>query len=275
MQNLIIFLSRHRVVLLFILLEIIAVNLIIQYNKNQQAIFINSSNLLTGWIFEQSQQVEDFFYLKELSDSLAIENARLRTQLDKFMYEFNQVKDSIQDTVYRQEFTYVPAKVVKNSLVFWDNTLTINKGSLDGIKPGMGIMTEKGIIGIVQKVSDHFASAISLLHSRVRISASHKPSGQFGTLFWKGTDPQHISVRDLPKYAPITKGDTMVTNNYSAIFPSGIPIGVIDTFWVERGTNYYFIQVDLFEDFGRLDRVYVVDYLFKDERKEVEKPLEE
>jgi rod shape-determining protein MreC len=275
MQNLIIFLSRHRVELVFILLEILSLILIVRFNKNQQSIFINSSNLFTGWIFEKTQSAEDFLRLKDLADSLAVENARLRTQLDKYQYDYQLTKDSIQDSLYLQEYTYIPAKVIDNSIANWDNTLTLNRGSLHGIKPGMGIISDRGIVGIVQQVSPRFAQAISLLNSRVRISASHKTSGQFGTLYWNGLDPRSISLRDVPKYAPIMEGDTIITNRYSAIFPNGVPVGVIDTFWVESGTNFYYISIDLFESFGKLDRVYVVDYLFKEEQTSLEKTVAE
>jgi rod shape-determining protein MreC len=274
MENLIIFLTRYRVILVFILLELFCLNLVIRYNKNQQEIFVNSAQLFSGWMFEKSQIVGDYFQLQSLADSLANDNARLRTLLDKYSFDFNLKRDTILDSVYRQEYQYIPAKVVNNLITLWDNTLTLNRGSNHGIRPGMGVISDKGIVGIIQTVSPHFSQAISLLNSNIRVSASHQNSGQFGTLYWDGRNSRKISLKDVPKYAKVAVKDTIITNRYSAIFPEGIGIGTIDTFWVERGTNFYYIEIGLFQDFSKLNSVYVVDYLYKEEQLSVEKKPE-
>jgi rod shape-determining protein MreC len=270
MQNLIIFITRNRVIIVFLLLEIICLHLIVRFNKNQRDIFINSSNLFTGWVYEKGNNVREFIHLKDLVDSLATENARLRTQLDKYTFDNYQPSDTIKDNIYLQEYRYLPAKVINNSITYWDNKITLNKGSVDGIKPGMGIISNKGIVGIVQRTSKHFSQGMSLLNSNLRISATHKNSGQFGTLYWDGRDSKSLSLKDVPKYAKVVVGDSILSNRYSAIFPEGLPIGIIDTFWVESGTNFYHIELELLIDFSVLDRVYVVDYLFKQEQESLE-----
>lgn len=270
MQNLILFITRNRVIIVFLLLEILCLHLIVSFNKNQRDIFINSSNLFTGWFYEKGNDVREFVSLKDLADSLATENARLRTQLDKYTFDTYYPSDTIKDTMYLQEYSYLPAKIINNSITNWDNKITLNKGSIDGIKTGMGIISNRGIVGIVQRTSKHFSQGISLLNSGIRISATHKNSGQFGTLYWDGRDSKYLSLKDVPKYAKVAVGDSIISNRYSAIFPEGLPIGVIDTFWVESGTNFYHIELELSINFSKLDRVYVVDYLFKQEQESLE-----
>ncbi len=273
MQNLILFITRSRVIIVFLLLEIFCLHLIVNYNKNQRDIFINSSNLFAGWIYDKGNNIREFVRLKDLADSLATENARLRTQLDKFTFDTYQQSDTIKDSIYLQEYSYLTAKVINNSITYWDNKITLNKGSNDGIKSGMGIISNNGIVGIVQRTSKHFSQGISLLNSGIRISATHKNSGQFGTLYWDGRDSKSLSLKDVPKYAKVAVGDSIISNRYSALFPEGLPIGIIDTFWVESGTNFYHIELELLINFSKLDRVYVVDYLFKQEQESLEKGL--
>jgi len=270
MQNLLIFLSRNGVLLLFILLELICLQIIVRYNKSQREIFLNSSSILSGWVYNNTDKVLSFWNLQKEVDSLSIENARMRTMLDKALYEFDLRKDTIFDSIYRQEYRYIPARVINNSVNLPDNKLTINKGRKDGVQPGMGLITGQGIIGIIVNTSNHFAQALSLLNSQIRVSATHKNSGQFGTLMWENSNISKISLKDVPKFANVNHGDTIITNRYSTIFPEGIPIGIIDTFWIESGTSFYHIEIDLFVNFGNLKQVYVVDYLFKEEQQQIQ-----
>lgn len=270
MQNLLIFLSRNGVLILFILLELISLHLIVRYNNNQREIFLNSSSMFSGWVFNNTDKVLRFWNLQVEVDSLSIENARMRTTLDKALFEFDQKRDTVFDSIYRQEYRYIPARVINNSVNLPDNKLTINKGKNDGLKTGMGIITGQGIVGIIVNTSNNFAQALSLLNSQIRVSATHKNSGQFGTLMWENSDISKITLKDVPKFANVVKGDTIITNRYSSIFPEGIPIGVIDTFWIESGTSFYNIDIDLFINFGNLRQVHVVDYLFKDEQQQMQ-----
>lgn len=270
MQNLLQLFARYGSFIIFVILEVICLYLIVNYNKQQREIFLNSSSILTGWITDKTDQFTRFWNLSQISDSLAMDNARLRTLLDKATYENLPQADKIIDTIYLQEYEYIPARVVGNSIILWDNHLTINKGTKHGIRKGMGLITERGVVGIVSNVTENFAQCVSILNGKVRISATHKKSGQFGTLLWKGEDPRKITLKDVPKYAEIEKGDSIVTNRFSSIFPDGIPVGTIDTFWVERGTNFYNIELSMTEDLSKIRYVYVINYLLKNQQLEAE-----
>ncbi len=276
MQNLLQLIARYGAFILFILLEILCLYLIVNFNRSQREIYLNSSGLFSAWITRQTDQVSRFWNLSEVADSLARDNARLRADLDKALYTPLSARDTIRDTSYRQEYHYVACRIINNSIHLWDNKFTLDCGSRDGVRKGMGVISDDGVVGVIQNVSEHFSQGVSILNGQVRISATHARSGQFGTMVWRGSDPRYISLRDVPKYAEIDRGDTIVTNRYSAIFPDGIPIGQIDTFWVERGTNFYNMEVRLNNDVSKLRYVYVVDYLFKEEQLEVEqKPANE
>jgi len=274
MQNLLQLIIRYGVFLVFLLLEIICLRLVVSYNKSQKEIYLNSSKLLSAWVYQKTDKVVSYINISAKADSLAIENARLRTALDKAKYERLGSIDSIFDSENQQEYTYLPAKVINNSVQLWDNKLTLNRGSSHGVNRGMGIINDKGIVGIINNTSTNFSQALSLLHSQLRISATHKKSGHFGTLVWTENDPQFITLRDIHISAEVAIGDTIVTNRYSSVFPNGLLVGTIDDFVVERGTKIYKIKVKISQNLSKLDYVYIVNYLNKEEQIEVESPAE-
>ena len=270
MQNLFQLILRYGVFLVFLFLQIIGLVLVVKYNKSQREIFINSSNLVSGWMNNKAQHVIQYIRIGDIADSLAAENARLRTDLELLRSKSSLRRDTIRDSIYKQEYAFISAKVVNNSTQVWENKITINKGESHGISKGMGIINDKGIVGVVHNTSANFAQALSILHSQLRISASHKKSGHFGTLVWSSINPEIIILKDIHVSSEVQLGDTIVTNRYSSIFPEGIMVGTIQDFTIERGTKIYRIEVKLNQDMSKLDHVYVVNYLFKEEQVQVE-----
>ncbi len=148
--------------------------------------------------------------------------------------------------------------------------MTINRGLKEGVRHGMGVVDDAGIVGIVDNTSPSFSRVLSILHGSSRISASLKSSGYFGTLVWRGFNPTKMSLEAIPKHAVIHSGDTVQTSGYSHIFPQGITIGIVDTFWIDGGSNFYTIDVNLNNDLSKTDQVYVVQNLIKGELDSLE-----
>lgn len=276
MQNLILFIARYGVFLTFLLLQVISLTLVVKYNNTQQVIFINSSNIATGWLTNKADEVASFFNIRKVADSLSLENAKLRTALDKALYSHSKGRKLVpNDSIVDNEYSYLSAKVINNSVQLWDNKITLNKGSKHGIEKGMGVINDKGIVGIVTKTSKNFSQAYSILNALIRVSASHVKSGQFGTMVYQTLDPRFVTLLDLPKYADVAIGDTIVTNRFSSVFPDGILVGTVEEFEVEEGTNFYNIKVRLNQDLSKVDFVYVVNYLNKNEQLELESESDE
>jgi rod shape-determining protein MreC len=186
-----------------------------------------------------------------------IENSYLRNN-----YIYNYENDSI---ILNKNYSYTPSKVISNSIKFSKNFITINKGSFNNVEIDDGIITSQGVIGVINNVSNRFATGISILNSQLKINAVLKKSEHFGSLYWNGKNHQIMELEDIPKSANISVGDTIISGGMSSIFPRNIPIGVIHKFKLPESTNYYEISVKLFEDFGSLRNVYVVKNDFKRE----------
>lgn len=262
MNNLLLFVFRYSAFLLFILLEIICVVLIVKYNKNQRSIFLNSSSIISGKLYNFADKAYEYNNLRSVADSLAGENALLKTHLYNLQRTLDHMPDDTQplDSCILEPYNIIPARVINNSINQRNNHFTIDRGVHDGIREGMGVISPHGVAGIIDHVGEKYSTAISLLHSAARISSSIKRNNFFGSLVWKEIDPSHMTLEAVPRQADIRLGDTIVTSGYSFIYPSGIFIGTVDKFWTEGGSNYYTIEVKLHEDIARLDRVYVVVY---------------
>jgi rod shape-determining protein MreC len=266
MNNLLQFVIRYSAFLLFLLLEVIALFLVVQYNENQRSIFAHSSSRLVGNLYRMADDVIQYNRLQLVADSLASQNAMLKERVFNLERSLQRLApaDKPVDSCILETFHLIDAQVISNSIHQRNNHFTIDKGSIDGIRTGMGVISPHSIAGIVDHVGTKYATAISILHSAARISASIKRNGYFGSLVWKETDPGHMILEAIPRQADILIGDTIVTSGYSFIYPKDLFIGTVERFWTEGGSNYYTIEVRLQEDIARLDRVFVIEIMEKD-----------
>src|ERR1700761_5282897 len=184
MRNLWIFISKYNAFFLFLIFEVSSLIIFIQYNSFQKATFINSANGVTGNLYSKMSQFSSYLSLKEVNDSLANENARLRDQLKGSFYVDTLQKHKVNDTIYKQQYEYIVARVINNSIDRINNYLTINRGSNQGIAKGMGVMCGRGIVGKVVFVSAHFSIVQSLLHKDSQFSAMLANNKEIGSVVW-------------------------------------------------------------------------------------------
>lgn len=256
MQQIFNFILKNSNRLLFLLLLVISLSLTIQSHSYHKSKIISSANFFTGGIYERVNNINEYFNLKSQNEELALENARLKSLL------FNQ-KDTTKlpelDSIKGVKKTdIIVSKVIHNSYSVFENYLTINNGSASGIKRNMGVINSAGIVGIVDKTSKNYATIISILNVKSQINAKLKKSNHFGSLVWNGKSTGFVQLIDVPRLASVRKGDTIVTGGQSIIFPENIGIGTIDKVYIEEDTNFYVIQVKLFNDMTNLGHVYII-----------------
>ena len=275
MRNLIRFLSKNSFVFLFLFLEFIAFSLLVSNNNYQNSKFFNSSNFLIGNLYSTINNVNDYFNLKEVNAELAEQNAKLQAQsITSFTKVFGSTVE-INDTVYSQKYQYTSARVINNSTNKRTNYITLDKGGKNGIKAGMGVISAKGVIGIVKNVSENFCSVMSVLHEKNAVSAKIKKSGYIGSLVWELGSYREAKFNDIPNHVQLNKGDTIVTSGYSAVYPEGIMIGTIKEFDLSEGSNFYNITVEFTVDYKKLSHVFIVKNKQKEEQKKLEKLTEQ
>ena len=272
MQQIIFFLIRNKNFLLFIALFSISIFLTIQthsYHKNK---FVNSSNAITGGIYSIKSSITDYFNLREENKILINENTRIRKQLES--YKSKVVNQNIDTSSILSKYYFVSAKVINNSFSKTKNKLTINKGKRDSIQLDLGVITSKGIVGIIDNLSNKYATIQSILNTNSQINAKLKNVKHFGSLVWNAEDPNVIQLIDIPRLAPVKTGDTIVTGGRSTIFPEGILIGVVIDFELTEDENSQNLNIQLFNDMTNLEHVYIIDNIDTQEIINLEKGLE-
>jgi len=211
-----------------------------------------------------------FWNLQGVNDSLRIENATLREQLYNRIVLRSGTSVGLDSSI--QRFGITPARVIHNSIGLRNNYITLDGGKQSDIVPGLGVITDKGPVGIVVASTPRFSKVMSLLHSNTMLSASIKSTGYFGSLVWRSANPKLMELDALPKHAQIQIGDTVVTSGYSKIFPPGLLIGRIDTFWLPEGSNFYRTRVLLDVDLSSVRSAYVILNYSLNEQESLETP---
>jgi rod shape-determining protein MreC len=276
MHNLFIFLRRFSTLLLFLLLQVIAITMLVKYNKSHEAAYMQLSYEVTGKINKQANKVQSYFSLGENNKKLAEENTNFKNNLQRSFTTIDTTKrvviDSVKwDTLGKQrKYVYRTAKVVGNSVTFQNNYVTLERGAAQGISKGQAVTSAGGIVGTVTDVSSNYATVLSLLHRSSRPTVMHKNTLVSGTLIWDGKNPNILQLIDIPKSIKMAKGDTILTSNLSISFPPGLMVGTISKLEEDKSGNNYFIQVKPGANFQSLQFVDAIENLMLKEQQELE-----
>lgn len=285
MRNVFLFLRRYRTFFTFLILQAVALWFLVSYNRFHRAKFLGIANEFTGRINTQYNKVEDYFSLKDENKRVHRLNDSLLNLIPRNFSRHDSTGLMVQDSIpfdslghYRRYYAR-PATVVYNTVSSQKNFIQLNRGSRQGIRDNMAVLSSEGaVVGIVVNTSSNFAQVMSLLHVQNSVSASLKRSGDFGTAEWDGKDPRYLLLRKIPKTVEVKKGDTVLTSPVSFNYPPGYIIGTVHAIKLDNTTGMYELQVKTAANFYNLQQVHVIenmDYaeqtgLNQDTRKKME-----
>ena len=287
MQRIIDSIIRKKNVLIYFLLLSFSLLLVFQTNFFQKSKIIVFSNSTANYFNEMFNNLNGYFNLKRINSELANENLFLKNQLENIINK--KQLDSLDNAIFK----YQNAKVISNSLSSLKNYLIIDKGLKHGLENEMGIISSKGIVGIINSTTKNYSSVMSVLNIDTKINAKVKRTSHFGTLEWDGLSSKNLLLNDIPETAEIRVGDSIITGGMSLIFPEGINIGVVaeiikqkksnDTTVnfvinnqvkfakIQFNENYLNIVVKLHTNMNNLNIVYTIESLNKKEFKNIKK----
>lgn len=257
------FLFRHSKWFVFAILVVVSCMLLFRSDPYRQHVYLTSAGRLASTAYNSANNVTSYFNLRDINEDLNRRNAELQTEIAGLQRRIREMETaSFVDTLRLDSgvhpFDFIVAHVINNSVSHPYNYLTINKGSLDGIRPELGVVDRNGVVGIVSNVAPHSARVISLLNPHFRLSCTIKSSDYFGSLVWDGDDPTMAVLEELPRHTVFEIGDTIVTSGYSAVFPAGLPVGVVTATDGDRTQNFFALRIRLLTDFTTLGNVQVV-----------------
>ncbi|MES2005158.1 MAG: rod shape-determining protein MreC [Bacteroidota bacterium] len=276
MKNIFLFIRRYLSFFSFLLLQVIAIVMLSNSSKTHQAFFASTANEVTGNINKRYSGLRDYFGLKETNRLLAEENARLRNLLPANFQSPDNSKQHFVDSLVKdslghlRKYTWLPAKVVFNTYSLQTNYITIERGSDQGVKKGMAAICPQGIVGVVVETSANFSKIMSLIHRNSKVSAMLKKDQSTGSLEWDGSDPGYLTLRNVTKGAKVAKGDSVVTSNYSANFPSQLMIGTVAEIASESSSNFYSLKIKTATNFFSIQYVYLIENVRYTEQVQLE-----
>lgn len=279
MRNIFLFLRRYFNFLVFFILQVFCIYLIVQNSKYHQAVFGDTANRITGRVNGQFNKIEYYFQLKRTNDSLVKANERLYNMLSQNYnipdsINSRQVLDTIRIDSLTQykKYTYLQAKVVANSVSSQNNYVVLQSIHAPKFREGMGIVDpNNAVVGVITEVSGQFAVVMSLLHKDSKISGKLVKTGETGTVSWDGKKPNLITLSGISKGVKLTKGDSVITSGFSAIFPRGLLLGRIDEVYLEPSSNNLRIVLRTGANFHNLEYAYAID---NSQQLEIDKLLE-
>jgi len=261
MRQLINALIKYKNTLLYTVLLMISLFFLNLRSFYHQSVFSNAALVLSSNINLAGQNISNYLDLASRNEKLIAENIKLKG-LELILFSEQAQKDQAINSF---AFQVLGARIIKNNYQSARNYLIIDQGYLDGIEKEMGVISSDGIVGIVNQITANFSSVISILHRDIKINASFKKNGAYGSLSWRGNHPKRMKLDDVSTINPVVVGDTIVTGGMSDYFPHGIPIGKVLNFKKPKLEGYYDIDIELFSNLTQKEFVYILKNKKKDQ----------
>jgi rod shape-determining protein MreC len=248
----------------FLLLELVSLYVLVHHNDAQRTIWVETKSVYGSFVSEWVNERLAFLDVARENELLRRENAALLARIPASGYPIAVDTTEVIDSAYQQRYTFLASRVVNKSPYGPYNTLVIDRGRNLGVRRGQGILADGGLLGVVSEVGSRYARVLSVLHLDTRISAG-LDNRAYGTLRWDGRDPRRVTITDMPDYVPVSTRDTVYTTGFSNVFPTGLPIGTVESSEALPGTGSQNLTVLLHNDPLLAVNGYVVRDLFKAE----------
>lgn len=275
MRNLLNFIIKYSTWFVFTFYVLISCILLVKSSKEHFSVYMSSANAIGGAIYRTTNEVTEYFGLLSVNQRLQESNAKLENEVLNLRQQLSQYKILAQDASdsvrTSNRFDYVGASVINNSTRHPRNHFTIDRGTSDGVVPGMGVVDQSGVVGIVDVTGKHSSRVISLLNQSQHFSAKVKNSSYVGSLSWRGDDPTVAYLEEVPRHAKFHIGDTIVTSGFSTTFPEGIDIGTIMGKVKTNDDTFLVLKIHLASNFKTLGTVRVIKDAMKQELDSINK----
>ena len=255
MQQIINAILKNRNFFIYLLLLIFSFLFLQKKSPYHQSTIRNISLAMSGNLLELRNSYQSYFRLREVNNQLMRENQRLQSLLVRAS-QMSPNENTSGPT--KPDIELISARIVQNSIDGVRNFMIVDKGAENNVSREMGVISDDGIVGVIDQTNQHYASVVSLLHRDLKINAKLKNNNAFGSLYWMGIQPNKMVLSDIPTINPVSIGDTIVTGGMSAYFPKNIPFGKVSKYTILPSKRYYEIEVILFTNFSVLDHVYIV-----------------
>lgn len=270
MRNFLAFIRRFQVLLVFLILQGIALSTYFTFLSFPRSQYLTTASAVNGRIMAARNAVTKHFNLSENNKALQRENIRLRSRLPQSFIQLENGLFEINDTLHQVQYKYIPAIVINSTHTKRNNYFTLNIGTDQGVKRGMGVFSDKGVIGVIHNSSRHFSVVKTCLTENINIDVMIEKSGQFGLMKWNGKDARKGTMWGVSNDTDVKLWSEVVTRGGGGIFPRGLPVGKVSKKEPVEGKPLWDIEVLFSEDYRSVQNVYVIKNLLKEEQDKIE-----
>ena len=270
MRNFLAFLRQFRVILFLALLQGIALTWYFTFLQYPRSQYLTSANAVSGTMYKWQHEITEFVHLKQNNDWLQKKVARLEAKQVKNLLKIDRENVKINDTLYKVQYVYTPAEIIRSTHTMRNNYFTINIGAEQGVEVGMGVFGVNGVVGTIHNVSDHMATVKTCLTENINIAAMIEESGEHGFLKWDGKNARKGSLTGISNDRKVKKWSNVITRGSAGTFPRGLPIGKVQKTKAIEGKPLWDVTVLFAEDYRRIQRVFVIKNLLRDEQLDLE-----
>jgi rod shape-determining protein MreC len=255
----------------FILVFLIIISLIILSFNHSPAIR-NVRAVAFGTFATITSVINDLFSTTRLKG----ENARLREVNAELMLEVNRLRQygleneelkgllKLKDSL---QYPLIPARIAAKSFSISQSTITLNVGSKEGVHPGMPVINDQGLLGVIYSTSEDYSIARTLKNRDLKLTVKDERSRIDGIMKWNGED---LVIIDVPKTYDIEPGDRVITSELSSIISIPLPVGrVIGLSKVQTGI-FNEVKVKPLVDFSRAEHVFVIAIVESKQKNQLE-----
>lgn len=260
MKKLIEFIRSVYVVVLFVVLEVLAVSFYAHSTYYTQARLLSRSNQLAGGARSLFAGVRRYFLLGSENRTLLARVAELEERLSRYEEAETAARlDGYLDRIDESKYHFATATVVANTVNRQQNLLTLNRGRADGVAEEMAVLSPDGaMVGYVVDCTERYSVAMSVLNTSFRASGKLAGSEYFGSIYWDGLDPHVVVLDELSKYAEPQPGQEVVTTGFSQYFPGDVVIGTVESAVLNETRTAYTVRVRLAAEMTRQTDVVLV-----------------
>ena len=262
MQSIINSIVKNRNLIIYLFLSFVTFNYLYNNSSVHYSGIGKVGTFISGSTSSIYSYINSYFNLRLENNKLIEENLELK-KIESQFFEISDTKNISDSKIDKT----ISAKVIFNSINKNKNIIVINKGKLNGITKEMGVISSRGVVGVIKNITDNYSSIVSLLNTDLKINAILKNSSTIGSISWNGLDPRIVQLNDIPLSSSIKVGDTIVTGGMSFYFSRGVPIGTIEDYTNTSLEGYYSIDVLIFSDFSSLSNLYILERTDNDEIK--------
>jgi rod shape-determining protein MreC len=261
--------NQFREYLVLVSLVIISLSVLTQNNNPQvqkvRALAFGSFATVTSVfydIFNITQLRNENSVLRRVNAEMMIQLSMLREQgiLNRELKGMLGFKDTTSLPIF-------PATIVSKSLSITQNSITINAGNKEGLKPGMPVLSYRGLVGIIQSCSDNFSIARTLKNVDLKLTVKNEKNRLNGILKWDG---EKLMIVDVPRTFDFDVGDRIITSEISSIVPIPIPIGIVSRIEEDKTGLLNLIHVKPFEEVLSVENVFILMMVENAEKNNLE-----